>query len=157
MNMGGGGVSVLFRVIKKTSRATVSFFLFFNTRSSFSARSDGGTRGGVGGRGGGLLFSRPLYDVCTGPGIFLFSLSAQLYTTIEVGPGERGSALFMTPLLLRRLIFLFAVNPSSPSGNWVDGSGNTLSRIQGTLLSYQLTVKQLWYKIWVQFGSHKEE
>lgn len=49
MNMGeGGGVSVLFRVIKKTSRATVSFFLFFNTRSSFSARSDGGTRGGVG-------------------------------------------------------------------------------------------------------------
>lgn len=53
MNMGGvGGGSVLFRVIKKTSRATVSFFLFFNTRSSFSARSDGGTRGGVCWRGG---------------------------------------------------------------------------------------------------------
>lgn len=150
----GGWVSVLFRVIKKTSRATVSFFLFFNTRSSFSARSDGGTRGGVG--GGGIVFTA-IVRCLHRPAHFLFSLSAQLYTTIEVGPGGRGSMLFMTPLLLRRLIFLFAVNPSSPSGNWVDGSGNTLSRIQGTLLSYQLTIKQLWYKIWVQFGSHKEE
>lgn len=38
----GGMVSVLYRAIKKTSRAAVSFFLFFNTCSSFSARTEGG-------------------------------------------------------------------------------------------------------------------
>lgn len=90
MNMGGGGVSVLFRVIKKTSRATVSFFLFFNTRSSFSPRSDGGTRGGVGGRGGGLLFSRPLYDVCTGPGIFFFLYRRSCTPQLRSVPASEG-------------------------------------------------------------------
>lgn len=39
-------MSVLYRVIKKTSRATVSFFVFFNTCSSFSARTESGVKGG---------------------------------------------------------------------------------------------------------------